>query len=159
LRRDARARRDLLISIEALAGRTHTQIADRHGVCERTVRRAIGRAREASPAPSSDRGVEELHKYWLRLEQSIEDLGFTRLEAPTARSKVAAIDTQTSLMKERLAALIALGIIPAARSTGCELRVAVARKIREGLVDAARKDGLGIDLEHWLERQIGELAR
>jgi hypothetical protein len=98
MNRDRRRRRDLLIAIEASTGSSQSEIAERHEISERTVRRAIGRIEGAPPDSAESRAYGEVRHYWLYLGQAIEDLGFVRTNASTVRGRVTAIDRQAALM-------------------------------------------------------------
>jgi len=69
---------------------------------------------------------------------------------------VAAIRAQSELMAKRARMLMEL--CPSASSDARAVRAAVSEEIRDGLLRAAREDGLGHALESWLDKVTRELA-
>src|SRR5687767_7298369 len=96
--RSERERRDLLIAFEYQTGATQKEIARRHGVDPRTVRRALKRLRDDPPMVSVHEPLERLESHLLWLERGIEDLALARTSARSSRTQIAAIKTQHKLM-------------------------------------------------------------
>ncbi len=64
MNRRERARLDLAMVVQSLAGRTSDQIAERYGVCPKTVQRAVQRVKQSRA--SSHRSTDLLGELWQR---------------------------------------------------------------------------------------------
>ena len=153
--RGAQARRDLMMLVEQSAGATQSEIAARHGVCVRTVRRAIKRARAMTPGSVDGASVRMLGEYMAWLDVAISELAVARMSAASPRTRLAATRVQLSLMTSRLGLLSSLGMIGATEEA---IRLSACERIANHLMDAARRDGLGAEFARWLRAETAKGA-
>lgn len=113
MNRRAQAHRDLLIALESLTGRSQSAIAERYGISERTVRRAVKRAKQRGGAFPTGTSFGHLSEHWVQLAAAIEDLALVRTAATNPRTSVAAIRAQAALLIERWRILVSLGLVQA----------------------------------------------
>jgi hypothetical protein len=106
--------RDLMMMLEFAIGRKEAEIAHRHHVDERTVRRALRRVeakRHSLPREEPD-AIEELEDYVLRLDQMSNDLGELRTRSTRLGDRIRAMRLQLGVWGERLRILTLLGVLP-----------------------------------------------
>lgn len=108
MNRREQERRDHLIAAGSASGLCQNELADRFGVSERTVRRALGRVRGAAVRPSLDRLTDHCDQ----LDEAIEQLGIARSAAENPRTVVAAIGAQAQLLMRRHEIWADLGLAP-----------------------------------------------
>lgn len=137
------ARRDHQIAADAASGVEQAALARRYDVSERTVRRALVRAQR------NDRGSHErLADFNSRVDSAIEQLAVERVKARSPRTRIAAINLQMNLLKERKRLLVG----PAARSSTHERDRQVAIEFAASLIALAVADELDEDVLAWLKR-------
>jgi len=137
MKRERQFRRDVAIWIESLSGVRQAEIADRHGIGQRTVRRAIERVNRLEQGEPNDHARGRLDEYWLQLEASIEDLAKIRLRGGNLRTQLAAIEKQSELMKERARISMELSLMESnavTSTSGDELSDACLRGTSERVV-------------------------
>lgn len=109
-------RQDQQIVLALLNGSTQAEAAARHGVSERTVRRALKRWKESRPK-SLDLSdpLEQLADQLHFLQVAKEDLAEIRCDpASSERTTIAAIAAQLKVQREHTDLMIATGLLPSA---------------------------------------------
>ena len=142
-----RGRRDLAIATQAAAGRSQADLAKRHGVCTRTIGRAIARVRSTA----SQAAVEEIEDRWHGLTDSIEELGQIRMASTSPKTTVAAIRLQTELARDRVELAQELS-----RPARCVHDAQVAWLV-DGLLAAAEAEGVSPSTRDWLRATLTRL--
>ena len=100
------------MALESIAGSTQAAIAERHGTCTRTVRRALVRVRAAGGCEAA--GVDPLDQLRARsaqLDAAIEELGMVRQARSSPAQKSRTIRLQADLMLGKMQLLGSLGAL------------------------------------------------
>ena len=152
MNRRERARLDLAMVVQSLAGRTSDQIAERYGVCPKTVQRAVQRVKQSRA--SSHRSTDLLDELWQRNLRCSRRTLFARVEAKTPRTRVAAIRVHVELLASQLEALRVLGIVAPPSVSESTTTIERVQKI---LLARAKTDGLEANARDWLKCATDDL--
>jgi hypothetical protein len=100
------------MAVESTAGDSQVLIAERHGVCTRTVRRGIARAKAAGRSEKVDMDpLDQLRARQVQLDASIEELAIGRQMASSPAESFRMLRLQADLMIDQMELLANLGAL------------------------------------------------
>jgi len=137
--------------VQSLAGRTSDQIAERYGVCPKTVQRAVQRVKQSRA--SSHRSTDLLDELWQRNLRCSRRTLFARVEAKNPRTRVAAIRVHAELLASQLEAS---GSWASSRRRQSPHRTTIER-VQKILLARAKTDGLEVNARDWLKCATDDL--